>query len=135
MTEQELLNALAVGEGRDWEFKSARGGLPASMWATYSAMANTDGGVIGLGIDEKDGKFWISGLTDPAKMKKNFWDTVNNKGKVSVNLLRDGQVNVIEVEGNSVLIVEVPRAGRRDRPVYVGQNPLDGTFRRNYEGD
>lgn len=135
MTEQELLNALSIGEGTDWEFKSARGGLPGSMWETYSAMANTDGGVIGLGIEEKDGKFMVSGLPDAAKMKKSFWDTINNKGKVSTNLLTDAQVNVIEVDGSSVLIVEVPRANRRERPVYVGQNPLDGTYRRNYEGD
>src|ERR1035438_5387732 len=29
----------------------------------------------------------------------------------------------------------VPRANRRQRPVYVGQNPINGTYRRNYEGD
>jgi hypothetical protein len=32
-------------------------------------------------------------------------------------------------------VIQVPRASRRQRPVYVGQNPLDGTYRRNYEGD
>ena len=34
-----------------------------------------------------------------------------------------------------VLVIHVPRADRRQRPVFVGTNPLDGTFRRNYEGD
>jgi ATP-dependent DNA helicase RecG len=135
MTEQELLDGLTIGEGIDWEFKSAQGGLPASMWETYSAMANTDGGVIGLGVDEKDGKFTIIGLSDAAKMRKNFWDTINNRGKVSANLLTDSQVSVVEVEGNVVLVAEVPRASRRERPIYVGQNPLNGTYRRNYEGD
>ena len=135
MTEQELLDALSIGEGTDWEFKSARGGLPASMWESYSAMANTDGGTIGLGIDEKDGVFRVSGLPDPAKMQKSFWDTINNRGKVSINLLSDADVEVVTVGSDSVLLVKVPRAARRERPVYVGQNPLDGTYRRNYEGD
>ncbi len=29
----------------------------------------------------------------------------------------------------------VPRAGREQRPVYVGRDPMTGTFRRNDEGD
>jgi ATP-dependent DNA helicase RecG len=116
MDEQTILNALHLGEVKDWEFKSAKGGLPGSLWETYSAMANTDGGCIVLGIEEKGGKFTVSGLDDPARLRKAFWDTVNNRGKVSINLLADKQVQTIAVGANRVLVVHVPRATRRQRP-------------------
>ena len=135
MDEKQILQALSVGEDTDWEFKSAKGGVPGSLWETYSGMANTDGGTIVLGVSQHGNTFAVDGLDDPSQTKKNFWDTINNRGKVSANLLSDEQAVVQEVAGKKVFVIQVPRASRRQRPVYVGQNPLDGTYRRNYEGD
>ena len=136
MNANDILDAIAAGESADWEFKSAKGGIPASVWETYSAMANTNGGVIVLGIKEIDnGQFEVQGLDDPIKTEKDFWNTINNRGNVSANLLANSDAHLEPIEGKTLLVVQVPRATRRQRPVFVGQNPLDGTFRRYNDGD
>jgi ATP-dependent DNA helicase RecG len=128
----DILARLGWSESDDLEFKSAKGGLPQSLWETYSAMANTNGGIIFLGV-ENDGT--ISGLTDVNKMKKSFWDTINNKSKVSTNLLGNNDIQEIDHPSGRIIAIHIPRASRHLRPVFIGQNPLTGTFRRHYEGD
>jgi ATP-dependent DNA helicase RecG len=136
MNANDILTAVNAGEDKDWEFKSAKGGMPGSLWETYSAMANTDGGVIVLGVKEDDdGSFDIHGLDDPVKMEKNFWSSINDRGKVNANILSNDSVQVVSVDGKPVLVVQVPRASRRQRPIFVGQNPLEGTYRRFNDGD
>ena len=98
-------------------------------------MANTDGGTIVLGVSESDSGFMVDGLKNPSKELKTCWDTVNNRSKVSSNILPVDGASVAEVDGKSLLVIRVPRAGRRHRPIYVGLNPLEGTYRRNHEGD
>ena len=72
------------------EVKKAAGGLPVSLWDTYSAFANCYGGVIILGVKEnKDGSWQTTGLQNTAKLLKDFWDTANNSKKVSINLLKE----------------------------------------------
>lgn len=118
------------------EVKSGRGGVPSSLWETYSAFANPDGGTIVLGVNEKGhGRLVVEGLPDAYKIIKDFWNMVNNRQKVSSNILTDSMAYVDQVEGKDVIVIHVPRAERTSRPVYVGADPRTGTYRRNFEGD
>jgi ATP-dependent DNA helicase RecG len=140
MTPDDLLT---LHEDSDFEAKLAhgqdgRGKLPDSLWATYSAMANTDGGHILLGAKElKDGSLRLEGVPDLSKIRKALWDGVNNPQAVSQNLLGNDDVKVLQVDGveHPLLLITIPVATRKQRPVYVGENPLTGTYKRNYEGD
>ena len=123
-------------ENNRYEAKLAKGGLPASVWATYSAFANTDGGLIILGVKENsDQSFTIEGVENSELLIKTFWDTVNNQNKVSINLLQEKHVSVREIDGKQVIFIEVPRAERQFRPVYLNKDVFSGTYHRNGEGD
>ena len=132
-----LFDELSFYEGVDVEYKSAKGGLPADLWETYSAFANTEGGTIWLGLAQKGGRLDIHGLADPEKLVADFWNTVNNRNKVCRNLLTASDVSIETVPDpeRRVIRIRVPRADRRQRPVFIGIDPFRGTFRRNYEGD
>jgi ATP-dependent DNA helicase RecG len=137
---ETLLELSELEEGVDVECKRAagkdgRGELPRSFFETYAAMANTYGGVVYLGISQDGDALKVTGILDIPRVRKALWDGLNNPKQVSRNLLRDELVSVVSFGEHKVLKVQVPRASRQERPVHVGENPFDGTFRRNFEGD
>lgn len=118
------------------EAKKALGGLPHSIWETYSAFANTLGGIILLGVEEyRDKSFHPVDLPDPEGLISEFWNIVNNTARVSANILSPNDVTVEEIDGKSIVAIRVPRARRGDMPVYIEGNPFLGSYRRNGEGD
>ena len=118
------------------EVKKASGGLPHSIWETYSSFANSDGGLIALGIDEdKKHQLHVVGVANPEDLIRDFWNTINNQQKISLNILTDKMIYEHHIEDKTVIVIEVPRAEREMRPVYVGTDPMKGTYRRNHDGD
>lgn len=135
MKSEEIKRLVAKSENAAVEFKRARGGVPADFWPSYSSFANTDGGVIILGVREKDGKREIEGLANTEKIVADLWNAVNNPDKISANVLFNESIYPVDVDGKAVVVVEVPRAERTVRPVFVGSDVFKGTYRRNGEGD
>ena len=132
-----LESLLVQNECDDLEFKSAAGGFPGSFWDTYSAFANSEGGTIVLGVQEKKGKFFLDNLTEEQveKYKKDFWNNANNRSTISVNLMHNDDLVIGNYKGFAFMLFFVPRASREQRPVYRTTDPYKGTFKRNYEGD
>ena len=126
-------------ESTEVEFKSAKGGFPGSFWETFSAFANTNGGMIVLGVKEKDGHFIPDGLDAEAvdKYRKQFWNEAHNKSRVSAALLVEGDIELFECKqsNHQILIFHIPRAPYDVRPVYLTQNPFGNTYKRCHEGD
>ena len=130
----ELMN---IGENSEIEFKKAKNSVPKDLWETYSAMANTNGGTIVLGVEERLGeaeRFCVSGINSVEKVLKDFWDTINGN-KVNKNILMDRDVEIIDIDSKKVIRIEVPRANYSDKPIFLNGNPYNGTYKRNYEGD
>lgn len=141
MQAPDIYSALDIQEDVALEAKKAagrdgKGELPDSFFETYSAMANTYGGAVLLGVEERPkGTFSATGIIDTARVIKTLFDSLNNRQKVSCNLLTNDHVVVQDFEGKAVIVVTIPRAKGNSRPVYIGSNPLTGTYRRQHEGD
>ena len=118
------------------EAKEALGGLPESLWETYSAFANAEGGVILLGVGENpDHSFRILELLDPEGLLEEFWAIVRDPEYVSVNLLKEEDIQVLREEGRCIIAIFVPEAPPEQKPVYLANDPWRHTYRRVGEAD
>lgn len=135
-----LEDILALKEDSDVEFKKAlgkdnKGKLPDDFFSTYSAMANSYGGNVFLGIEETSNGIKPSGIKEPESIKKELFDSLNNKQRISLNILKDENVTTLQFDDYYIIHIHIPQAARTQKPIYKGQNPLQGTYIRQYEGD
>ncbi|MGO2497340.1 MULTISPECIES: RNA-binding domain-containing protein [Vibrio] len=137
---QDLVDLQTLSESAELEFKLAqgqdgKGKLPDDFWPTYSAMANSRGGYVVLGVREKKGQLTLAGIEAIEVVRKQLFDIAGNNAKVNMNLLTDDNVQVATIDGKSLLVIEIPAARRDQKPVYLKNQPMKETYTRLHEGD
>ncbi|MBE1500737.1 ATP-dependent DNA helicase RecG [Amycolatopsis lexingtonensis] len=115
----------------DVEVKRAAGGLPRSARDTVVAFANTRGGTLILGLDERSG-FTATGLADPAKMSSDLAAMCAADVEPPVR----PHIGIHDFEGTSVLVAEVPELPPHLKPCFSrGAGMSQGSFVRVGDGD
>lgn len=126
---------LDIQENFKIEAKKAKDKLPLSVWETYSAFANSDGGTILLGVSEdKDGKLFVTGVINSAKMLSDLWSSLNNNKQISANILKRKDVEVLKSGDLEYIKINVPRAENEIRPIYLNDN-IKYSYKRDHSGD
>ncbi len=139
LTAEDIKAMLAEGENVNVEFKECGKALPKEVWLTYSAFANTHGGWIILGVTEhKERKlpfrFEATGISDIPKIKTDFTNLLNDNEKVNRNILSDNDIDEIEVDGARLIVIHVPEADYRQKPIFLNKNK-GRSYKRTFEGD
>ncbi|OCG24560.1 AAA family ATPase [Gilliamella sp. App2-1] len=131
-----LADIESLTETEEIEVKSAQGKdhqgqLPKDFWPTYSAMANSKGGWVILGVEEKSNKFNLIGIKDVTKIKKELVTALNNKEKVNYNLLTDKDILEKSIDNKTILIIRIHPATRDKKPIYINNSIVNAYIRMN----
>lgn len=123
-------------ETNNLEFKKAESKLPTSFWETYSAFANTEGGIIVLGVDENNKENPFQGVKNPVKIRDDLFALAENKQKVSHNVLNSNDVEILDIDGKEtkLIVVTVSEAHPSKKTVYLN-NKLELAYKRLGAGD
>ena len=113
-----------------------KGKLPKDVWGSYSAFANTQGGHIFLGLGElDDGSFELAGIVNTQKVLDELWTSLRNPQTINIDILTEQSIEVITFDDLNIIHITVPRATRKQRPVYLKGNPLIGSYKRFNSAD
>ena len=125
MTRDDLIERLSKYEWSDVEFKEARNAAPRSAYETVSAFANAGGGWLVFGVRDRGGTLEMVGVMQVDKVQNEFLSTLRSRQKI--NRAIDVAEDLVETDGNTLLVFHIPESPRSDKPVY-----LDGDIRRSY---
>lgn len=128
----DLLRFLGLaGEHGQVECKESAWQLPRDVWETVSAFANTNGGILLLGVAERGGRFEIAGLVDAVKTQHDLVSGLREMLNVPIAAqVEPLVVNVGDAE-RVILSAYIPEAIAYQKPVYMRSQGLDkGCYKR-----
>ena len=112
-----LLETGEFSEGPQIEAKQGLRGFPRNAWETVSAFANTNGGVIVVGLAE-DGDDWrIEGVSNPEATIQEILVGMRNPQKISVEVANGSDIWTEEIEGRPLVVLRVRPAPLQQKPV------------------
>ncbi|MCL2788901.1 MAG: putative DNA binding domain-containing protein [Micrococcales bacterium] len=117
------------------EVKAAVGGMPKSVWETVSAFANTSGGVVVLGLSEKDG-FAPAGGFDAAAIRDQVISGLEDRSHPKVSPAVPYTIDIAMVDDAPVVVADIAPLPGIQRPSFVvAQGVVNGSYRRLGDGD
>mgnify|MGYP003042413317 CR=1 FL=1 len=116
------------------EMKRAESNLPSTFWETYSAFANTNGGLIVLGVVESPPRNKIVGVANPAKILSDLWNILSNQTKVNYQCVNNEDIQQIEIDGKKLILIKINEAPENKKPIFLN-GKLENAYIRTGEGD
>ena len=114
---------------QDIEVKAASGGLPRSVRESISAFANTQGGIIILGLSDGD---FRPVPTDAAKLAADLASVCANEVEPPIR----AEFDVAQVEGRPVVAAVVDELPGGRKPCFVKSKGMEnGSYTRTHDGD
>ncbi|KDE72830.1 RNA-binding domain-containing protein [Fusobacterium necrophorum] len=126
MTEREIIDKIEKllnfkSESEEIEVKSASGGIP-KIYDTISAFANTRGGIIIFGINEKNnGNFEVVGLRNFNEIQRKISEICSQKMFPSIRPI----ITQIEYRNKKLLVMEILELNQIEKPCYYIKNGIE----------
>lgn len=117
-------------EPSDVDIRTAGRDLPRTAVETLSAFANSDGGLLILGVDEEAGVGPVD-LADPVTVRNDLVSAASDQLTPPLRLA----VDLVDVDGHVLVVAEVDPLPSEDRPCYVTSTGISWAFVRVGDGD
>ncbi len=97
------------------EYKEAKEALPQSIYRTISSFANTNGGVIILGIKQEKNRIIKQGVKKPQKLVDDLVSTVGEK----FNFCPIVKPQIIKEKTKYFVVIQIEEALRYEKPIFI----------------
>lgn len=125
--DSRIKELLKKGEGPNIEFKKATNTFPQDALTTISAFANTEGGLLVLGVsDDQNREYKITGVQSPEKIIDSLFNMMNNPQRINRNVIPQDNVRTHTIfddgQEKKVIVISIDKENYRNKPIYLKNN-------------